>query len=65
MRILFRRTLNDGRKILVYQAGEMEVVILAKNGAKSIPLKILKGEESCFWRDNLAKILGVSEEELK
>ena len=65
MKILLRKTLSDGRKVLVYNDGTEQYNIVAVISNGTYPSKILRmKEEEERWKDELPKELGVSKEEL-
>lgn len=67
MNILYQKTLADGRIVTVYNDGTQQNNIIAVIKTKgNVRPKILRlKEEADRWKDELAKELGLSQEELE
>lgn len=65
MRVILMHKLPDGRQLLVYDDGSQQVNIIAiiKDG-QNPPLTIKLKERAERWKDDLAKKLGFTKEEM-
>lgn len=65
MKVVFLRTLPDGRGVLIYDNGkDRNNMILIVSSNRPIPDKIITFKDSWSWEEQLPKILGVSKKEL-
>ena len=66
MKILLRKNLEDGRRVLVYNdySEKNNIIVIVKTSSGPIPQIIKLTDEEEKWRDDLPNILNVSKEEL-
>lgn len=65
MKILLLKTLNDGRRVLVYDdfTEKENITIIVKNKFSIIPETIKLSDSEEKWRDELPNILRLTKEE--
>ena len=66
MKILLRKKLEDGRRVIVYNDfyEKNNIIVMVKSSTSIIPEVIKLTDEEEKWRDDLPTILNVSKEEL-
>jgi len=66
MRILYQKTLDDGRIVTVYNDGTQQnnIIAVIKTDNTAQPKILRLKEEADRWKDELAKELGISKEDL-
>ncbi len=66
MKILLRKNLEDGRRVIVYNdfSEKNNIIVMVKTSTSIIPEVIKLTDEEEKWRDDLPTILNVSKEEL-
>ena len=66
MKVLLKKTLNDGRRVVVYNdyTEKNNIIVIIKSSSSLIPEIIKLTDEEEKWRDDLPSILNISKEEL-